>query len=123
LAELRGRVSPSPLTRLREFWSRLGIGPGKRAGTPASPKREERYGLTALLRAWLFFFVGGNRLQIFGLKDLAAIQAPDVIDPVAAIEQFGSLVLATLLSEIKLILECMKTVSNAKKDDRSVTET
>jgi hypothetical protein len=90
------------------------------AETP-SPGREEL--LTALLRAWLFFFVGGNRLQILGLKDLAAIQAPDIIDPVAAIEQFGSLVLATLHSEIKLILECMKTVSNAKKDDTSGTET
>jgi hypothetical protein len=51
------------------------------------------------LRTGFFFVVDRSRIQILGFKDLVAIQAPDVIDPVAAIEQFGPLVLATLHSE------------------------
>lgn len=50
---------------------------------------------------FLFFVVERNRFQVLGLKDLAAAQAPDVIDSVAAIENFGSLVLADLHSEGK----------------------
>ena len=78
--------------------------------------------LTGLLWAWLFFVVDRNRIQIFSLEDLVAIETPDVIDPVAAIEQFGSLVLASLHNEVKLILECMKTVSSAKGESASETE-
>jgi hypothetical protein len=66
--------------------------------------------LAGLLRAWLFFVVDRSRVEIFSLEDLVAVETPDVVDPVAAIEQFGSLVLASLHNEVRLILECMKTL-------------
>jgi hypothetical protein len=53
-----------------------------------------------LLFGCFFFFVNRNRLQIFGLENLAALQAMDVIYAVTPIEKFGSLVLTILHSEI-----------------------
>jgi hypothetical protein len=79
-----------------------------------NPVERSESSLAGLLRARLFFVVNRNRIQVFSLKDLVAIETPEVIDPVAAIEQFGSLVLTSLHNEVKLILECMKTVSSAK---------
>ena len=55
----------------------------------------------------LFFFVlvNRNRIQVFGLKNLAAIETSNVIDAIATVEEFGSLVLTSLHSEIKPILD------------------
>jgi hypothetical protein len=50
-------------------------------------------------------FVNGNRIQILGFKDLSAIEAAEIIDAVAAVEELGSLVLTTLHSEITPILD------------------
>jgi hypothetical protein len=38
----------------------------------------------------LVFFVGGNRLQIFGFEDLSAIEALNVIDAVTPGNDFGT---------------------------------
>jgi hypothetical protein len=69
--------------------------------------------LTAL--SWFFFFVvvNRNRLQILSLKHLVAIQATDVFNSVPAIEELGSLVLATLHSEITPILDRPQDLSSA----------
>jgi hypothetical protein len=62
--------------------------------------------LTAFLGLLVFvFFVYGNRIQVFGFKDLLAVQASDVIDTVPPVQKFGSLVLTTLHSEITPILD------------------
>jgi hypothetical protein len=42
------------------------------------------------------FFVGGNRFQVFGFKDLVAIQAADIIHPVAPRQNLGTTVIAGL---------------------------
>ena len=52
-----------------------------------------------------FFFVNRNRIQIFCFKNLAAIEAANIIDAVAPIQKLGSLVLTTLHSEITPILD------------------
>ena len=41
------------------------------------------------------FVEGRKLLQIFGLKDLIAVQASQIIDPVAAHHEFSALVFAT----------------------------
>jgi hypothetical protein len=43
----------------------------------------------------LFVFVNRNLLQVLGFKDLIALQASQVIDPVAPHQKFGALVLTT----------------------------
>jgi hypothetical protein len=50
------------------------------------------------------FFVNGSGVQIVGLEDLIAIEATHIIDAVPSVEEFGSLVLTTLHSEIFPIL-------------------
>jgi hypothetical protein len=57
---------------------------------------------TPVLGPLFFFVVDRNRIQIFGLKDLVAIEASNIIDPVPAIQKFGSLVLTSLHSEYDL---------------------
>jgi len=62
--------------------------------------------LTALLRLLFFvFFVNGNRIQILGFKNLTTVQASDVVDTVPPVQKLGSLVLTTLHSEIRTILD------------------
>ena len=60
--------------------------------------------LAALLRLLFFVVVNRNRIQILCLKYLTAIETTNVIDTVPAVEEFGSLVLTTLHSEITPIL-------------------
>jgi hypothetical protein len=61
---------------------------------------------TAFLRLLFFvFFVSGNRVQIFGFEDVAALQASDVLHAVPPVQKLGSLVLTTLHSEITPILD------------------
>ena len=54
--------------------------------------------------AWLLFllvfFVNRHRIEIFRLVYLAAIEAADVVDAIAPIQKFGSIVLTTLHREI-----------------------
>jgi hypothetical protein len=64
-----------------------------------------RLKLTSLPGFLFLVFVNGNRVQILCFKDLSAIEAADVIDTVAAVEELGSLVLTTLHSEITPILD------------------
>ena len=54
---------------------------------------------------FLFFFIDRNRVKVLRFEDLTAIEAADIIDPVAAIKKLGSLVLTTLHSEITPILD------------------
>jgi hypothetical protein len=56
--------------------------------------------------------VNRNRFQVLRLKDLIAIKASKVIDTVPAVEEFGSLVLTALHSEIKPILDCEEPLSS-----------
>jgi hypothetical protein len=73
--------------------------------------------LTArLLRRGFVFFVvvNWNRIQIFGLKNLAAAQATDVFSAVAPVQEFGPLMLAFLHNEVKPILDCTMWVSSVK---------
>ena len=49
---------------------------------------------------FLFFFVNGNRIEVLRFENLSAIKATDVIDAIAAVKEFGSLVLTGLHSEI-----------------------
>jgi hypothetical protein len=55
----------------------------------------------------LFFLVvvDRNGVQVLRFKNLATIQATDIVYAVPAIEELGSLVLTTLHSEIKPILD------------------
>jgi len=50
------------------------------------------------------FFVGRHGLKVFCFKYLVAIQAPDIIDPVAPRQNLGTTVIAGLHIEIKPIL-------------------
>ncbi|HEY1216392.1 MAG TPA: hypothetical protein VGE93_22445 [Bryobacteraceae bacterium] len=53
------------------------------------------------VRLFGFFFlvvVNGNGLKVFLFKNLIAIQAADIVYAIATVEEFGSLVLATLHS-------------------------
>jgi hypothetical protein len=52
--------------------------------------------------------VNWNRIQVFRFKHLIAIKAADVIDAVAPVKKFGSLVLTTWHSEIFPILVSTK---------------
>ena len=64
-----------------------------------------RSALTALPGFLVVFFVNRDCVQVLGLKDLAAIEAADIIDAIPAVEEFGSLVLTTLHSEVTPILD------------------
>ena len=49
-----------------------------------------------LLTARLFFFefvVDGNLFQVFGFKDLVAIHAADIVNPIAAHQEFRARVI------------------------------
>jgi len=61
-------------------------------------------GLPALPGLFFLVIVNGNRIQIFGLEHLAAIEAAHVIHTIATIEKFCSPVLTSLHSEIRPIL-------------------
>ncbi len=62
--------------------------------------------LATLLRLLFFvFFINGNRIEVFCLKHLSAIEASDVVDAITPVKKFGSLVLTTLHSEITPILD------------------
>jgi hypothetical protein len=54
---------------------------------------------------FLVFLVNRNRIQILCLQYLAAIEAAYVVDAIATVEEFGSLVLTTLHSETTPILD------------------
>ena len=41
------------------------------------------------------FVEGGKLLQVFSFEDLVAIQAPHIVDPIAAHQEFSALVFAT----------------------------
>ena len=63
-------------------------------------------GSLAALPGFLFLvLVDRNRIQILCLKNLTAVKATHILDPVAAVEELGSLVLTTLHSEITPILD------------------
>jgi hypothetical protein len=52
---------------------------------------------SAALPGLLFFvLVNRNRIQVLCLKHLTTVKTPDIINAVAAVEKFGSLVLTTL---------------------------
>ncbi len=56
----------------------------------------------------LFFFfvvVDWNRIEILRLENLIAVKASNIVDTVATVEKFGSLVLTSLHSEITPILD------------------
>jgi hypothetical protein len=59
----------------------------------------------ALLGLFLFILINWNRVEILGLEDLVAIEAPNVVDPITPIKKLGSLVLTSLHSEITPILD------------------
>lgn len=61
--------------------------------------------LAPFFRLLFFVFVDRNRIQIFGLEDLPAIEAADIIHSITTVEELGSLVLTTLHSEITPILD------------------
>jgi hypothetical protein len=83
------------------------------------PRRSShRSGLAArLLWCWFVFFVfvHRNRIQIFGLKNLAAVEATDIFCTVASVQEFGPLMLASLHNEVKLILDCTIQLSSVKR--------
>jgi hypothetical protein len=63
--------------------------------------------------ARLFFFVvNGYLLQILSFKDLVAVLASQVIDPVTAHQKFRALVLATRHTQIILILRKVFALSS-----------
>lgn len=72
--------------------------------------------MARLLRRWFVFFVfvHRNRIQVFGLKNLAAVEATDVLCSVASIQEFGPIVLASLHNEVKPILDCTIRLSSVK---------
>jgi hypothetical protein len=81
---------------------------GGKAPTPRSRSTKRLLQLrksTPLFRLLFFVFVNRNRIQIFGFKDLTAIEAADIIDAIAPVKELGSLVLTTLHSEITPILD------------------
>ena len=59
----------------------------------------------ALFRFFFFVLVNRNRVEIFRLEDVAAIQASNIVDPITTVEKLGSLVLTSLHSEITPILD------------------
>ena len=82
---------------------------------PGRPSRGFRLAARLLRRWFVFFvFVHRNRIQIFGLKNLAAVEATDVFSAVAPVQEFGPLMLASLHNEVKLILDCTKRLSSVK---------
>jgi hypothetical protein len=66
---------------------------------------ENRSALAAFSRLLVFVFVDRNRVQIFRFEDLATVQTADIVDAIPAVEKLGSLVLTSLHSEIKPILD------------------
>jgi len=60
--------------------------------------------LSSLWLRLIVLVINRNRIQIFCLKNLAAIEAAHVIHAVSFVKEFGSLVLTTWHSEIFLIL-------------------
>lgn len=60
--------------------------------------------LSSLWLRLIVLFINRNRIQIFRLKNMAAIEAAHVIHAVSFVKEFGSLVLTTWHSEIFLIL-------------------
>jgi hypothetical protein len=60
-----------------------------------------------------FFFVNGNRVQVFGFEYLTAVQAAYIVDAIPAVEKLGSLVLTTLHSEVTPILDRASLLSSA----------
>jgi len=66
----------------------------------------------ALLGLLFFLFVNWNRVQVFGFEHVPAVQASNIIDPVAPIEELGSLVLTSLHSEVTPILDRGKLLSS-----------
>jgi hypothetical protein len=54
------------------------------------------------LRFFVIVLINWNRIQILCFKYLVAIEAADVIHPIAPVQKFGSLVLTAWHSEIYL---------------------
>lgn len=69
-------------------------------------------GLRPSTLIFVFFVVNRNRIQIFCLKHLTAVKAPDVVYSVPPVKEFGSLVLTAWHSEIFLILVSSGGVSS-----------
>jgi hypothetical protein len=59
----------------------------------------------ALLRFFFFVLVNRNRVEILGLKYLAAVKTSNIVDSIPTIKKLGSLVLTSLHSEITPILD------------------
>jgi hypothetical protein len=64
-----------------------------------------RSGSLLAARFLFCFVVKGNLLEVVGLEDLVAVQAPDVIDPISPHHEFRALMLtARHIKQIILIL-------------------
>ena len=63
-----------------------------------------------------FFFVNGNRVQVFGFEYLTAVEAAYIVDAIPAVEKLGSLVLTTLHSEVTPILDRASLLSSTDRD-------
>ena len=62
---------------------------------------------------FVFFFVNGNRVQVFGFEYLTAVQTAHIVDAVPPVKKLGSLVLTTLHSEVTPILDRASLLSSA----------
>jgi len=62
---------------------------------------EQSY-LVVFARLFLFVLVNRNRIQVLRLENVSAIEAANVVDPVATIQEFSPLVLAARHSEYHL---------------------
>jgi len=76
--------------------------------------RARLIGSTAFFGLFVFFFfVNGNRVQVFGFEYLTAVEAAYIVDAIPAVEKLGSLVLTTLHSEVTPILDRASLLSSA----------
>jgi hypothetical protein len=72
-------------------------------GSPCGEPRSEW--LPAFPWFFVVVFVNRHGVEVLCLEDLAAIEAADIVDAVAAVKKFGPLVLTTLHSEVTPILD------------------
>src|SRR5689334_15079526 len=86
--------------------------------TPSdAPGSHEGRGNRSTAFFWLFvffFFVNGNRVQVFGFEYLTAVEAAYIVDAIPAVKKLGSLVLTSLHSEVTPILDRASLVSSAE---------
>jgi hypothetical protein len=94
------------------FWTgetrvRLGMTLQRLQDLTRGNRIQKRAASAALLWLLLFFLfvVDRNRIQVLCFENLPAIPAAKIIDTIAPVQKFGSLVLTTLHSEITPILD------------------